>query len=33
VTGHLTTNATVLERFLPVRIDISPSGDVHVRGA
>ena len=31
VTGHLTTNAGVLERFLPVRIDVSPSADVHVR--
>ena len=31
VTGHLTTNARVLERFLPVRIEVSPTGDVHVR--
>lgn len=31
VTDHLTTNAAVLERFLPqVQIEVSPSGDVKV---
>jgi RNA 3'-terminal phosphate cyclase (ATP) len=30
VTGHLTTHARVLERFLPVRIEVSPAGGVHV---
>jgi len=30
VTGHLTTHAQVLERFLPVRISILPSGEVSV---
>jgi RNA 3'-terminal phosphate cyclase (ATP) len=30
VTDHLTTNARVLERFLPVRIAIAPTGEVTV---
>lgn len=31
VTAHLQTNAAVLKRFLPVEIDVSIAGDVHVR--
>jgi len=30
VTDHLTTHAMVLQRFLPVQIDVAPSGDVTV---
>ncbi len=30
VTGHLTTNARVLERFLPVKIEIGAAGEVEV---
>jgi RNA 3'-terminal phosphate cyclase (ATP) len=31
VTAHLETNAEVLKRFLPVEIEIRPSGEVHVK--
>ncbi len=31
VTDHLTTNARVLERFLPIRVEVSPSGEIRVR--
>ncbi|MGA9523931.1 MAG: RNA 3'-terminal phosphate cyclase [Myxococcaceae bacterium] len=31
VTNHLTTNATVLEQFLPIRIEVSPSAEIRVR--
>lgn len=30
VTPHLTTNAWVLERFLPVKVSVSPGGEVEV---
>lgn len=33
VTAHLTTNAQVLERFLPVKISVSPGGEVEVAPA
>ena len=33
VTDHLTTNAAVLEKFLPVKIEIQPGGAVSVRRA
>ena len=31
VTEHLTTHARVLERFLPIRIEVSPSAEIRVR--
>ena len=33
VTDHLTTHARVLERFLPVKVTVEPSGTVEVRPA
>jgi RNA 3'-terminal phosphate cyclase (ATP) len=30
ITSHLTTNASVLQKFLPVKIEVSPSGRVQV---
>ncbi len=30
VTSHLTTNARILERFLPVKIEVGPEGEVRV---
>jgi RNA 3'-terminal phosphate cyclase (ATP) len=33
LTSHVTTNARVLERFLPVRIELSASGEVRVCGS
>jgi RNA 3'-terminal phosphate cyclase (ATP) len=33
VTAHMTTNAMVVERFLPVRVEIASSGSVTVRPA
>jgi RNA 3'-terminal phosphate cyclase (ATP) len=31
ITDHLTTNARVIERFLPVRIEVSPPGSISIR--
>jgi RNA 3'-terminal phosphate cyclase (ATP) len=33
ITSHLTTNATVIERFLPVQIRVEPEGRVRVAPA
>jgi RNA 3'-terminal phosphate cyclase (ATP) len=33
VTDHLTTHARVIERFLPVRVEVEPGGSVEIRPA
>jgi len=33
ITSHLLTNASVLQRFLPIRVDVSPSGRVQIAPA